>query len=128
MSTTWNYCPPTPDTAAPADLRCRPTAPRTLAAPEPCPADQAAVVGPVGCTKAPADICDAADRDHAEHTLRSFAELVGAKSAKAVAQVVEDAGQPLACYAVPAERGRHLTTSNPISVNRPARRRLAGAA
>lgn len=72
------------------------------------------MVGPVGCTKALADICDAADRDHAEHALRSFAELVGAKSAKAVAQVVEDAGQLLACYALPAEHGWHLMTSNPI--------------
>ncbi len=81
-----------------------------------------------GAKAALAEIYNAEDKDHALKAAKAFEDLYGAKWPKAAAKITEHLDVLLAFYDYPAEHWIHLRTTNPISVNRPARRRLAVAA
>ena len=67
-----------------------------------------------GAKKALAEICNAEDRDHAQHAVKAFEADYGAKYPKAVAKITDDADVLLAFYDYPAEHWMHLRTTNPI--------------
>ncbi len=81
-----------------------------------------------GAKAALAEIWNAEDKEHAEAAARAFAAVYGTKWPKAVAKITDHLDVLLAFYDYPAEHWVHLRTTNPISVNRPPRRRLAVAA
>ncbi len=67
-----------------------------------------------GAKAAMAEIWGAEDKRHAHLAAKRFADLYGAKFAKAVAKVTDDLDVLLAFYDFPAEHWVHLRTSNPI--------------
>lgn len=67
-----------------------------------------------GAKAALAEIWGAQDKRHAQAAAKRFAELYGAKFAKAVAKVADDLDVLLTFYDYPAEHCVHLRTSNPI--------------
>ncbi|MGX7671227.1 IS256 family transposase [Plantactinospora sp. DSM 117369] len=67
-----------------------------------------------GAKAALAEIWGAEDKTRAELAARRFADLYGAKFAKAVAKVTDDLDVLLTFYDFPAEHWVHLRTSNPI--------------
>lgn len=60
------------------------------------------------------EIRDAEDREHALVAMQAFAREFGAKWAKVVAKVVDDAEPLLTFFDFPAEHWVHLKTTNPI--------------
>ena len=67
-----------------------------------------------GAKAALAEIWDAEDKRHAQLAAKRFADLYGAKFAKAVAKIIDDLDVLLTFYDYPAEHWVHLRTSNPI--------------
>jgi putative transposase len=67
-----------------------------------------------GAKKALAEIWGAEDRAHAEHAVKAFADLYGAKWPKAAAKIIDEVEELLAFYDYPAEHWIHLRTTNPI--------------
>jgi putative transposase len=67
-----------------------------------------------GAKAALAEIWGAENKTHAQLAAKRFADLYGAKFAKAVAKVVDDRDVLLSFYDFPAEHWVHLRTSNPI--------------
>lgn len=67
-----------------------------------------------GANRAPAEIWNAEDRDHARHAVAAFKLAYGAKFGKAVAKITDDLDELLAFYDFPAEQWVHLRTTNPI--------------
>jgi transposase-like protein len=64
--------------------------------------------------KALAEIWNAQDKTHALTAVKAFEATYGAKYAKAVAKILDDADELLAFYDYPAEHWIHLRTTNPI--------------
>jgi transposase-like protein len=67
-----------------------------------------------GAKKAPAEIWNAQDKDHARTAVRAFAAAYGAKFPKAAAKITEDEEELPAFYHYPAEHRVHLRTTSPI--------------
>ncbi|MFH9590125.1 IS256 family transposase [Streptomyces luteogriseus] len=67
-----------------------------------------------GAKKAIQDIYNAEDKQHAQAAIKTFAQLYGAKFAKAVKKITDDEAELLAFFDFPAEHWIHLRTTNPI--------------
>jgi transposase-like protein len=67
-----------------------------------------------GAKAALAEIWGAEDKRHAHTAAKRFADLYGAKFAKATAKITDDLDVLLTFYDFPAEHWVHLRTSNPI--------------
>jgi putative transposase len=68
-----------------------------------------------GARKAPIEIRDAPDREHAEQAIEVSPRDYGVKWPKAVARVVDDAEGLLCLFDFPAEHWGHVKTNNPSS-------------
>ncbi len=77
---------------------CRPTA-----AAGPSPARRRTRAWQPGAKKAIQDICNAEDREYAAQAIKTFEELYGAKSPKAVKKITDDQEELLAFFDSPAE-------------------------
>lgn len=67
-----------------------------------------------GAKRAPAEIYNAEDKDHAVAAAKAFAGDYDAKWPKAVTKIIDDLDILLAFYDYPAEHWNHLRTTNPI--------------
>ena len=67
-----------------------------------------------GAKRAPQEIYNAEDRDHAEKAIKDVERADGAKWAKAARKVIDEADELLAFYGFPVEHWVHVRTTNPI--------------
>ena len=67
-----------------------------------------------GVRRAPAEISDAEDRDHALAAIEAVTRDYGSKWPKAAAKIIDDAETLLTFYDFPAEHWLHLKTTNPV--------------